>query len=164
MACCTDGGCPMHKGESSQSGSGHVITQAQADTCCASSEHQQSNQSAPTFTSREACEQQFGAGNCMEPEKVADGQQPQTQNQAGGSFFMPLMMGYLMGRTFGGGYAAQPVYRDATNTAYAGSRPIGSFDRATSTLRQGTDAAGRSTASRGGFGGTASRYGGGAAS
>lgn len=51
MACCTDGDCPMHKGESSKSGSGRVITQAQADTCCASSEHQQSNQSAPTFAS-----------------------------------------------------------------------------------------------------------------
>lgn len=119
---------------------------------------------APTFTSKEACEQQFGAGNCMQPEKAAEGQ-PQAQAQAGGGgFFMPLMMGYLMGRTFGGGYAAQPVYRDATNTAYAGSRPIGNFDRATSTLQRGTDAAGRSTASRGGFGGTASRYGGGAAS
>jgi hypothetical protein len=39
----------MHKGESQNSSSDHVITQAQADSCCASSERQQSNQSAPTF-------------------------------------------------------------------------------------------------------------------
>jgi hypothetical protein len=50
MACCTDGdGCPMHKGESHHSHSARVITQAQADMCCASSEQQQSNQSSPTF-------------------------------------------------------------------------------------------------------------------
>jgi hypothetical protein len=49
MACCSDGDCPMHKGESQNSSSDHVITQAQADTCCTSSERPQSNQSAPTF-------------------------------------------------------------------------------------------------------------------
>lgn len=52
MACCTDGDtCPMHKGESQGSSPGRVVTQAQADTCCASSERQQSDQSAPAFVS-----------------------------------------------------------------------------------------------------------------
>src|SRR5215207_7796516 len=50
MACCAEGGgCPMHKGESSRSGSFRVITQAQADSCCASSERESSNQSNPSF-------------------------------------------------------------------------------------------------------------------
>jgi len=50
MACCTDGdACPMHKGESHHSHSAQVITQAQADTCCAASERDQSNQSSPAF-------------------------------------------------------------------------------------------------------------------
>jgi hypothetical protein len=50
MACCAEGGsCPMHKGESSNSGSARVITQAQADHCCASSERDSSSQSNPTF-------------------------------------------------------------------------------------------------------------------
>ena len=50
MACCAEGvECPMHKGESSRSGSARVITQAQADSCCASSERDSSNQSNPTF-------------------------------------------------------------------------------------------------------------------
>jgi hypothetical protein len=50
MACCVDGDtCPMHKGESRNSGEKRVIPQAQADACCAASERQQSSQSAPTF-------------------------------------------------------------------------------------------------------------------
>jgi hypothetical protein len=36
MACCTNGTrCPMHKSESRGSGSTHVMSQAQADSCCA---------------------------------------------------------------------------------------------------------------------------------
>jgi hypothetical protein len=50
MACCADGvECPMHKGDSHRAGSERVPTQAQADTCCASSEGKTSNQSNPTF-------------------------------------------------------------------------------------------------------------------
>ena len=39
----------MHKGDSHGSGSERVLTQAQADNCCASSEGKNSNQSSPTF-------------------------------------------------------------------------------------------------------------------
>ena len=50
MACCADGAeCPMHKGDSHRSGSGRVLTQAQADSCCASSESKTSNQSSPKW-------------------------------------------------------------------------------------------------------------------
>ena len=50
MACCAEGGdCPMHKGDSQGSGSARVLTQAQADSCCASSERESSNQSNPSF-------------------------------------------------------------------------------------------------------------------
>ena len=50
MACCADGGqCPMHKGDSHRSGSGRVLTQVQADSCCASSEGRDSSQSTPSF-------------------------------------------------------------------------------------------------------------------
>jgi hypothetical protein len=52
MACCADGGeCPMHKGDSHRSGSGRLPTQLQADSCCASAEGQNSNQSNPSFVS-----------------------------------------------------------------------------------------------------------------
>lgn len=48
MACCADDDCPMHKGDSDESSSQRVVTQAQADACCASSERDQSNSSNPT--------------------------------------------------------------------------------------------------------------------
>lgn len=39
----------MHKGDSQSSGSERVLSQAQADSCCASSENENSSQSNPTF-------------------------------------------------------------------------------------------------------------------
>ena len=50
MACCADGAeCPMHKGDSQGSASQRVLTQAQADSCCAASERESSDQSNPAF-------------------------------------------------------------------------------------------------------------------
>jgi hypothetical protein len=50
MACCADEAeCPMHKGDSHRSGSERVLTQAQADSCCAAAEGRNSNQSNPSF-------------------------------------------------------------------------------------------------------------------
>jgi hypothetical protein len=50
MACCSEGGpCPMHKGDSPNTGSNRVVTQVEADNCCASSERDNSNHSNPTF-------------------------------------------------------------------------------------------------------------------
>ena len=41
MACCADGSaCPMHEGYWHGSGAKRVLTQVQADSCCASSESQ----------------------------------------------------------------------------------------------------------------------------
>jgi hypothetical protein len=49
-ACCADGGeCPMHKGDSHHSGSGRVLTQTEADSCCAAAERHRSTQSSPAF-------------------------------------------------------------------------------------------------------------------
>ena len=46
MACCIAGGaCPMH---GSDSDSDRLVTQAEADSCCASSEGDDSSQSTPT--------------------------------------------------------------------------------------------------------------------
>ena len=50
MACCSEGHeCPMHKGDSQSSVSERVLTQAQADSCCASSERKSSDQYNPSF-------------------------------------------------------------------------------------------------------------------
>ena len=52
MACCTDEeSCPMHRDDDSRNSvSGRQLSQAQADTCCASSEREQSNTSNPNPT------------------------------------------------------------------------------------------------------------------
>jgi hypothetical protein len=52
MACCSKGGaCPMHKSDSVDSNSTPAVSQAEADSCCAASEREQSSQSSSTFAS-----------------------------------------------------------------------------------------------------------------
>jgi hypothetical protein len=49
MECCSgEAPCPMQKGERGNDQSEHSVSQAQADSCCASSERDNSNQSSPT--------------------------------------------------------------------------------------------------------------------
>lgn len=63
---------------------------------------------APKYTSQQACEADFGSAQCE--------QAPQ-QTQSGGSVFMPLMMGYMMGSMLSGPsrVATQPLYRSKDN-------------------------------------------------
>lgn len=50
MACCNDGQpCPMHKRASDGSTATQTVTQADADSCCASSEQKQSGQAPQAF-------------------------------------------------------------------------------------------------------------------
>lgn len=50
MACCAkEAECPMHKSGSSDADGHHVVTQAQADSCCALSERSAPSPSTPTF-------------------------------------------------------------------------------------------------------------------
>jgi hypothetical protein len=50
MACCSKGGdCPIHEGDRHHSEGANLLTQTQADSCCASSQGEHSNQSSPTF-------------------------------------------------------------------------------------------------------------------
>lgn len=51
MACCSDSDvCPMHGSPEPGSGSGSVVTQAQADNCCAASGTDDSTPSAGAFS------------------------------------------------------------------------------------------------------------------
>ncbi|MFZ4761784.1 MAG: DUF1190 domain-containing protein [Alphaproteobacteria bacterium] len=99
-------------------------------------------ESAPKFTSKAECEQKFGAGNCVEPATTPAQATNQPHNAGvshGGSFFMPMMMGYMMGKMSGGGgllggglfggnrYGAQPLYRDNNGNAYSGNGMAGFF-------------------------------------
>ena len=59
---------------------------------------------APKYTSVTDCEADFGSRQCeTAPQRTSDG----------GSVFMPLMMGYMMGSMMSGrgGMASQPLYR-----------------------------------------------------
>lgn len=106
---------------------------------------------APKFTTLPECEAKFGEENCQLTE-VPAGATPQAQGQAstGGSWFMPIMMGYMMGRTASGAFAPTGLYRDGANTAYAGDRRMGKFDaKSVPPMRNVASAA---TAQRSGFG------------
>jgi hypothetical protein len=52
MACCANGGtCPMHKSDGHRSTERRLVSQSEADNCCASSERGGSTPSTPTFAS-----------------------------------------------------------------------------------------------------------------
>jgi uncharacterized protein YgiB involved in biofilm formation len=100
---------------------------------------------APSYSRKEECEAEFGAGNCET-----------RQTGGGGSFFVPIMMGYMLGSAF-----RQPVYRGPDNRAMM--RSGGKFYN----VGRFTGAAGRAASfqptqitqvRRGGFGATASSY------
>ncbi|WP_374304547.1 DUF1190 domain-containing protein [Ferrovibrio sp.] len=135
-------------------------------------------QTAPRFTSREECETQFGLGNCGTPQQILSANdafstaqpagdpsqpapQPQQQAQSSGGVFMPMLMGYMIGRSLAGPSpwsapgAAQPLYRDPGNTAYTGSKPLGQLS-----ANRFPDApkAAPGYVSRGGFGRTGTSY------
>jgi uncharacterized protein YgiB involved in biofilm formation len=61
-------------------------------------------ETAPRYESRELCEAEHGAGAC--------GGDAAATNSGGGSVFMPLLMGYMIGQALGGGRVmSQPVVR-----------------------------------------------------
>jgi uncharacterized protein YgiB involved in biofilm formation len=108
---------------------------------------------APRFTRKEQCEAEFGAGNCET-----------RQAAGGGSYFMPLLMGYMIGNVMGGSRFAQPVYRGPDNTAVMPNRGrlfnVGRFDSAGAGARPAFRPAMQiAEVGRGGFGSTARRYG-----
>ena len=120
---------------------------------------------APAFAAREACEEKFGVGNCGWQQGQPSSTQAQGSSFGGGGFFMPLMMGYMLGnmmnrgatgmpptsgvssaRSSTSGFTSSPVYRDTSNTVYSGSRSLG------------TTSVSAAPVSRGGFGSTSRGY------
>ncbi len=79
--------------------------------------HTAALESVPRFNTLEACEAEHGEGACAAPNEE------QAQASGGGSWFMPAMMGYMMGsmlsntnrgRSFERVYQ-EPVYRNRAN-------------------------------------------------
>ena len=111
---------------------------------------------APKYTSEADCQADFGAGKC---------EQAPYRSAGGGSIFMPLMMGYMMGSFMGrrGSVVSQPLYRsagDQKNYRTADNRKVGSTTGRTQVARSATSrpAVKSQTLRRGGFGASGSRF------
>jgi uncharacterized protein YgiB involved in biofilm formation len=138
-------------------------------------------QTAPKFATKEECEA-AGFTACEEAPKPAEGTANTTQQaNSGGGMFMPLMMGYMMGRMMsppmggmglpnqtpntnpankpGWNGASRPVYANRDGYLFAGGSNVGRVAPGTTSLA-GNRVAMR-TADRGGFGSTANRMSGG---
>ena len=138
------------------------VPDAECDRAQAAAFAQNAN-GAPRFDAMDVCEDQFGNGNCVVQ-----------NNPGGGSFFTPLLAGFVIGQMLDGGssrYRYSGLYRDRrrdvyyTGGGYGGGWPY--RDPATGRQKVGSraleapSAAPRvqtrsSVVSRGGFGGRAS--------
>jgi uncharacterized protein YgiB involved in biofilm formation len=115
---------------------------------------------APKYANEADCQADFGAGKCeTAPYRTA----------GGGSVFMPLMAGYMMGSFLGGrrSMAPQPLYRSASSPGTfrtANNRSAGKSTGPTQVARSATSRPSVKTAtrSRGGFGSSGRRFGSGA--
>ncbi len=112
---------------------------------------------APKYVSQADCQSDFGVGKC---------EQAPYRTSSGGSIFMPLMMGYMMGSFIGGrrSMRSQPLYRSASSPnsfRTADNRNVGSKTGRTRVARSATSRPSfkSSTISRGGFGRSGRRFG-----
>ncbi|MBT4938519.1 MAG: DUF1190 domain-containing protein [Rhodospirillaceae bacterium] len=115
---------------------------------------------APKYSTQEDCQADFGTDKCeVAPYKTS----------SGGSVFMPLMAGYMMGSLLGGrgSMMSQPLYRSSQSPnsfRTAENRNVGSKTGRTTVARSATSRPSfkSATRSRGGFGSSARRFGSGA--
>ncbi|QTF10916.1 DUF1190 family protein [Brenneria izadpanahii] len=70
----------------------------------------EAEKTAPKYATREDCVAEFGEAQCTQAPAPAQAGMA-AESQQSGSFWMPLMAGYMMGRMMGGGgYAQQPLF------------------------------------------------------
>lgn len=96
------------------------------DTCKASYESSlaEAEKTAPKYATKEDCEAEFGAGSC------GTGQTQGTNSEyRQGSIWMPLMMGYMMGRMSGGGFGNSPMFTSKTASSPAYGKYVDSTGR-----------------------------------
>ncbi|GHL75461.1 membrane protein [Escherichia coli] len=80
----------------------------------------EAERTAPKYATREDCVAEFGEGQCQQaPAQLVWHQKTAQAQQSSGSFWMPLMAGYMMGRLMGGGagFAQQPLFSSKTQPA-----------------------------------------------
>jgi uncharacterized protein YgiB involved in biofilm formation len=140
------------------------MTAEQCDTAYAQAQ-KDSAANAPKFGDQQSCEERYGVSQCV----------PRNDNN-GGSFFTPLLTGFIVGQALnnmGGRYYGAPMYRDRQGTYYGGSGYPLSRDYVTGRTRVRTDSfdapemraparvqSRSAVISRGGFGGGGHGWGG----
>lgn len=72
---------------------------------------------APKYATREDCVAEFGEGQCQQAPAQAGVGTTNAESQSSGSFWMPLMAGYMMGRLMGGGMGQQQPLFTSKNPA-----------------------------------------------
>lgn len=135
------------------------FTQAQCEEAIAAAKADHAKV-APRFESRVACEEEFGAEKCTPAPENANAE----ARADGGGFFMPVMMGYMMGRMLsGGGYSGQPLYRPAsapaTGFANARGETVARAAGVTAVPASVAKASVSPIVQRGGFGSSTRRFG-----
>lgn len=111
---------------------------------------------APKYTSIADCEADFGAGKC---------QSSPYRTNAGGGVWMPLFVGYMIGRGLGrgSGFGAQPLYRSKDDPGRYRTANNRAIPGRTGVVKVPASAATRPTAKlhttrRGGFGASGRSY------
>lgn len=110
-----------------------------ADECLQNELYAEANHfsSAPKYNAQSECEAQHGTGKCT------------SAQTSSGSVFLPLMMGYMMGRSSSGTAVAQPLYRtEDRDRRYGGGTVISSGGRYVGRSAPATGSLGPSTSVR----------------
>lgn len=93
-------------------------SQAEQCTLAYNNALQEAAKTAPKYATQADCIAEFGESMCTQAPAQAgiagtsstSGEQTAQAQSGGGSMWMPLMMGYMMGRMMGGGAASQPLF------------------------------------------------------
>lgn len=88
------------------------VSDTECDTSYAAAQ-KDDQKNAPRYEARASCEDVYGVGNCV----------PRGQANGGGSFFTPLLAGFVIGQMLdGGGYRGTGMYRrdDGYYSTYGG--------------------------------------------
>ena len=139
------------------------MTAEQCDTAYAQAQKDAAT-NAPKFNDQQSCEERYGVDQCV------------PRNSDHGSFFTPLLTGFIIGQALnnmGGRYYGAPMYRDRSGTYYGGGGYPLSRDYVTGRTRVRTDSfnapemhaptrvqSRSAVISRGGFGGGGHGWGG----
>ncbi|MBP2195200.1 DUF1190 family protein [Pantoea cypripedii] len=127
----------------------------------------EAERTAPKYATREDCVAEFGENQCQQAPAQAG---TNAEAQQSGSFWMPLMAGYMMGRMMGGGagFAQQPLFSPKTPNSPANGQFVDASGKNYGTATSGRTMnvpktamapkpATTSTITRGGFGETVAK-------